>query len=126
MQVKVWNDNVYPFSQVFKGDKLTIPAGSFLMMDLEEAVEFKSSFSPIVLDADESPLPSSYKMIRIERGSSDPVVPNADLICHANGKRVASKAELDKEIEAHVDMMVDDKEIEKRRPGRPKANESGY
>lgn len=126
MQVKVWNDNVYPYSEVFKGSKIQIPAGSYITMDFEEAVEFKSAFSPIELDGDDMPKPSSYKMIRIDQsGAGEVVASKADLVCHATGKVATSSAELEKAIDDHAHMMVDAKEIEKRRPGRPKTDEQG-
>lgn len=67
MQVKVWNDNIYPLSQFFKGNKVLIPAKSFIEMEFYEAHEFLGTYHPIDYDADGKQDPKTYKMLRVDR-----------------------------------------------------------
>jgi hypothetical protein len=64
--VKVWNDNIHPFKQKFKDRLIVIPSKEHIVMEFYEGHEFKSFPSPVKLDADDNPLPISYKMLRLE------------------------------------------------------------
>lgn len=64
--VKVWNDNVHPFTQKFKGDTIHIPAKSFIEMAYDEAISFKGKPYPRAFDGMGQQDPKSYKMIRVE------------------------------------------------------------
>lgn len=131
-QVRVWNDNTYPFTQEFKGDKISIGPRQFVHMEYFDAMEFKSQFSPIERDGDGQPLPKSYKMIRVEQpGSVEVEAPEKRFVCHATGKAFATQAELDAENKKYEDRIVKDeaaeKEIEQVKRGRgrpPKAKEA--
>lgn len=111
--VNVWNDNTYPFSQEFKGNKITIPPKSSIEMDYEEAVEFRGLFSPVVKNTDGVPLPESYKMIRVERPAQPQVDPSANLVNHATGQRAATPEELQKMLETVAHMRVSDPDLDK-------------
>lgn len=65
-KVKVWNDNVHPFSQKFKGQEILIPAKNFIEMDYSAAQQFLGKPSPIKRDGMGQQDPVSYKMLRIE------------------------------------------------------------
>lgn len=132
--VRVWNDNSYPFSQEFKGEKITIGPRQFKVMEYYEAMEFKSAFSPIEKDGDGQPLPRSYKMIRVEQPAGDVGLAQDEdekkFICHATGVAYATQAEADAENKKHEHLVVKDEEAEKElaqeRRGRgrpPKAKE---
>jgi len=136
--VRVWNDNVHPFRQTFKGEEIAIPPRSFIMMDREEAIQFKGTFSPIERDGGGVPLPTSYKMIRVERTPPSPEEREAVEAQHVNpvtGRRFATKAELEADLKAyateHPDAVAHDAEAEaeikaqvpRRGPGRPKKAE---
>lgn len=64
--VKVWNDNVHPYTEEFTGQKIVIPAKKFVMMEKGEANLFRGTFSSPQRDGDGQQLPTSYKMIRLE------------------------------------------------------------
>lgn len=66
MQVKVHNDNRYPFEQKIAEVTYKIPAGGFIEMDEEEADRLVKAYSPIAVDYDGNAMPQSYKMIRID------------------------------------------------------------
>lgn len=109
MRAKVWNDNVYPYSEKFKGDDIYIPAGQFIEMDYDEAIMFKGSFSSIVRDADGQPKPESYKKIRVEALGNpvDNVIKSDPNKCLACGKVLGSQAELAKHIFDEHPAMLD-------------------
>ena len=113
-KVKVWNDNVYPFTEVygkFKG--LTIEPGAFVEMDEEEAAEFMSAFSPIVKRGDGTDDPRYFKKLRKERLAA-PVVAEVDpLMNHATGRVAGSQAELLEAIKGLSHLRANDPEAEK-------------
>lgn len=91
--VKVWNKNIHPHTEMFKGAKLTVPANGFIMMEYEEAVEFAGQFTGVAkLAPNGKPDATQFKMISVER---PPYVPEDDgLVNHATGKKASSHAEL--------------------------------
>lgn len=108
MRAKVWNDNIYPYTERFKGDIIKIEPKSFIEMDYDEAVLFRGTFSSIVRDADGQPKQESYKMIRIEPLGNpvDNVVKTDPNKCLACGKVLGSQAELAKHIfDEHPEML---------------------
>ncbi len=92
-KVKVWNDNKYPHTEMFKGDRIHIPAGEFIEMDWEEAMEFRGQFTGIKLLGDDSPDPAGFKMIRVEQ-PKEPIFKEGPLVCHANGEQAVTKEDL--------------------------------
>jgi hypothetical protein len=65
-KVKVWNKNSYPLEEVFMGDKIYIPANSWIAMEYDAAVMYKGQFKAPVLDHDGNDLPQGFKMVVIE------------------------------------------------------------
>lgn len=70
MDVKIWNDNVHPYKEKFKGVEIKIDPKTFIKMEREEAVLFLGQFSSIVRDADGAPHPLGFKKLRIEEIAS--------------------------------------------------------
>jgi hypothetical protein len=93
-RVKVWNDNVHPHTEMFKGEKIHIEPKQYVEMDYEEAVEFKGQFTGMKMRGDGTDCPTGFKMIRIEGKPS--IVPVNDLVCHATGEQAATKDDLAK------------------------------
>lgn len=145
--VKVWNDNKYQHTEMFKGDKIHIPAGGFIEMDWFEAMEFRGQFTGIKLLGDDTPDPEGFKMIRVEQ-PAEPVIKDDGLICHANGEQAVTREDLANLLERfghmraakdpsaesatqtarpdqYADLLkriaeLESKLTEKRKPGRPK------
>ena len=128
-KVRVWNDNVYPYKETFKGDPLVIGSKSYIEMEEEDAVQFRGTFAPMVRDADGNDMPQGFKMIRIEKITAEmleaeaapKVDPNVCLVCKY---KAGSQADLDEHLKAaHSEQLVVDEEAEaelKKRPrGRP-------
>jgi hypothetical protein len=137
MQVKVWNDNVHDFNDPdFKGNPIKIPAGKYIEMDREEAVDFKGKYHAPEVDGEGVAKPESFKMIRIEepkKGSYAETGPKKQTHkCQACGEEWLSEEQLLKHIRTeHADQWADDKEDvekalkkqeeeKKRGRGRPK------
>lgn len=138
---RVYNDNVHPHTEVFKEKTISIAAKSFIEMDYDDAIEFKSAFTPIKTDGEKNPLPTSFKMIRVV--PVDRVETPLPLVCHATGKLAKDAAELATMNAQHIDALeaesrkiVDESaalkaenealraqlaaQAEKRGPGRPR------
>ncbi len=113
--VKVWNDNIFPFEQVVKGEKIAIPAGEFIEMDYEEAIDFRGMFSPMPPPDYAGDHREFHKMIRVEA----PVVPtfrDDGLTNHLTGEKAASTEELAKVLSALRHLNVKDSEAERAAP----------
>ncbi len=117
--VKVWNDNVHDFKQKFRGDDIHVPAKAFIWMEADVANLFRGAYSPIKRDSDGQPLPTSYKMIRIEEVTAEQKAAEAklhDSKCNACGFQASSKTDLDEHVNAsHLNQMLDQEEATKRR-----------
>ncbi len=111
---QVWNDNVHPHSEVFKEKTITIAPKSFVEMDYDDAMEFKSKFTPIKTDGEKNPLPTGFKMIRVVPLETPTVA--AQLICHATGKVASSPEELAQMNAEHIGQLDADskKQIEQQ------------
>lgn len=114
MLVKVWNDNVHPFEQEFKGEKIKIAARGFVEMDYEDAVQFRGCYYPPRFDGARNQTPESYKMIRVDSPAKQ--TEQTWQICAACGDRFANQAELDQHVDKnHLHELEDQKLAEKRR-----------
>lgn len=108
--VRVWNDNVYPFSQEYKGKKISIEPGKYVMMEPDEAVEFRGMYSPIIKDKDGNPHPRGYKMIRVDHNIEPPV---SETFKHPlTGKTFASKKDYEESLEETAELAITDEVAE--------------
>ena len=106
-KVKVWNDNNHPFQQRFKGEQIKIEANSFIEMNWDDAIQFKSYPHPMKFDGMGNQAPESFKMIRIE-GSGVPAAGYQVVAfrCQKDGSLHPSKEALDAHI-ATLDGFAD-------------------
>lgn len=100
MQVKVWNDNTHPFTQVFKEKKISIPAKSYVEMEFYDAYDFLGTYFPVEHDAAGIQDPKSYKMLRVDRGDAvrgiqGKIKKNICIVC-------AHESPSPEELEAHT------------------------
>ena len=70
-KMRVYNDNTHPYRELFKGDKIEIPSKSFILMDYDDAHQFRGTFAPPVLNADSQHMPEGFKMIRVEKHTEE-------------------------------------------------------
>lgn len=113
-QVKVWNDNTYDFAQTLRDEMIKIKAKSFVLMDYEDAVSFKSKPCGMKVDGSGVQLPESYKMIRIE-GEYGATVKDTEMVCHADGKKFHSKTDLEKHVDENFLENLEDKDLAETR-----------
>lgn len=121
-KVKVWNDNKLPFSQEFKGALIEIPAGKFVEMQWDEAVEFKSMYYPPEFRGDGSQKPESFKMIRLD--GEPPHLQDeapAEHVCASCGDTFASENALDAHIDRHHLDELEDQDVAAKRRAKRKA-----
>jgi hypothetical protein len=123
--VRVWNDNVHPYEEVFKGDKIFIPSKQFIEMDENEAIQFKGTFKSPVLNVDGVHMPEGFKMIRVEKILNDSSAIKVDeLQCVACKYKAESKADLAEHLKTHSDQILIDEIAEeelKSKKGKAKA-----
>lgn len=116
-QVKVWNDNAYDYTEVYREKTIMIPAKSFIMMEEDEAHDFKCSFSTITRNADGVPEKKSYKMIRIgDSPTTGSTTKSAlkDSVCHACNQDLITKKALEAHVKAeHSHLLAKDEKAEK-------------
>lgn len=121
-QVKVWNDNDHDYREMFKGHEIKIRARSSIEMEYYDAHEFKGSFKAIERDADNQPLPQSFKKIRVEEPKTDVDAKIEVNTCAAcNYKAVTPKDLLTHILANHADEAVVDEEAEKAIRAKKKA-----
>lgn len=107
-QVKVWNDNVHPFTQVFRGETITIPPKSSIDMDFYDAHSFKSKGSPIAKDGMGQFDPKSFKMIRVE-GRPNLESKTVAYKCEADGTLHATEEAMNEHAKAFESRRIKDK-----------------
>lgn len=114
--VRVYNDNVYPHKERFKGDIIEIAPKKFITMDFFDAVEFLGQYTPIKVDGGGAALPESYKMLRIVKPEEFKIEDKkTEIKCQACGKVFENNDELDAHVnENHLEQLVDEDEIKKR------------
>lgn len=122
--VRVYNDNVHPYSEKFNGQNINIPPKGFIEMDFYDANLFLGTM-PGNLEVDASGIqkPTSYKMLRIQKEwSSEPQTEVKKYICHACNKDLLTKSAYESHIEEfHLDDFADKetKEAIVKKRGRP-------
>lgn len=80
----------------YKDEMIEIKAGEYVLMDYEDAVQFRSQYFPMKVDAMNVQLPESYKMIQIEPHTAEAlVVESKKFVCQMDGREFPSQAELD-------------------------------
>lgn len=123
--VRVWNDNVYPYEETFKDQKIHIKPRTFIEMDEFEAIQFRGTYKSPVLNVDGVHLPEGFKMIRLEKVSADsPQVKVDDHQCTACKYKGSSKVDLDEHLKVHKEQALVDEEAEAELKARRKAKAS--
>lgn len=129
-QVEVFNDNKYTHKEMFKGREITIPAGGVVVMEEDDAIDFKGQFSEIRVDGTGKQDPRSFKMIRIGKvvdaaeAKSAIAKQDLELTCQKCGYVALTKKMLEEHIDTnHLEDLEDQEMAEKRRRGRPKKDE---
>lgn len=105
--------------EYFRGDRIEIPAGQFIVMDYEDAVQFKSQYYPMKKNAMEQHDPDGFKCIRLdpiidEKENEEKVVEKLVYVCAMDGKKFSSPEALDAHISTYyADRILVDEVAEK-------------
>lgn len=124
MLVRVHNDNVYPYTEKYRGNVISIPAKSYIEMDSNDASDFLGT-NPGTAEVDANGIqkPQTYKMLRVERIANQKTQASAkEFKCMVDGATFPTQELLDAYIlEFHSEKMVDQDAKEKLqgKRGRP-------
>ena len=125
---RVWNKHTLDHKELFRGDKIEIPAGKFVLMDYEDAHQFKGQYVPMKFDAMEQQTEETKKILFLEPDDKEEVVPKSGYVCQMDGKAFNTKAELEAYTAANYkDLAFKDDSLDeeiakvelKKKPGRP-------
>ncbi|MBF8253261.1 MAG: hypothetical protein HW379_1603 [Actinobacteria bacterium] len=111
--------------EFFKGDKIEIPAGQFIVMDYEDATNFKSQYFPMKFDAMEQPDPTGFKCLKLEpildESVEEKTVEKVIYVCNLDGKKFETAEALNAHISSNYsDRIVVDEVAEKEMEHRKK------
>jgi hypothetical protein len=117
-QIKVWNENSYPYEEKFRDNLIKIPPKGHVLMEKDEADTFFGTFKPPVLDGDGNHHPSGFKMLRLEPVGKQEAAA-AVFPCNVCNYKASSAEDLDEHSDAnHLDRLVDQELAEQRRTGK--------
>lgn len=107
MLCRVYNDNVHPYVNTFKGEKITIPSKGYIILARSEAVQLKSLFlaHPATFDGSGNQKPESKSMLRVVPvPNTESVVEEKQWMCHATGEKFDTEAQLKAYIKENEDL----------------------
>ena len=128
---RVWNKhpNGLTHVEMFRGEKIEIPANKYHIMDYEDAVQFKGQFYPMKKRPTGEPDPSSFKVLFLQPHDGETTPAPTRFICPIDGKEFSTQSDLDQYIKreySDVPVLVDESaereiaaEAMRRGPGRP-------
>jgi len=93
----------------FNDEMIEIKAGEHVLMDYEDAVQFKGQYFPMIINAQGVQDPISYKMIKIEAEHPDmesSVDKEKIYVCHADGKEFPNKELLEKYVKENFSHLI--------------------
>lgn len=101
---RVWNKHSHGFdhAEMFKGEMVRIPHNKYILMDYEDAVQFKGQYFPMKIAADGTHDPKGFKQLFIEPdGGVSVITKSEEFVSHMDGKKFSSKSELDAHLKAN-------------------------
>lgn len=115
-QWRVWN--MHPdgktHKETFRGDMIEIPANQYVLMDYEDAYQFKGQYYPMKFDAMGQQDRNSFKVLKLEPHDGSAVTVPTKFVCQMDGKSFDTKAELDAYTKAnYADLAFKDEALEK-------------
>jgi hypothetical protein len=110
-KARVWNDWTKEHVEEFRGDTVRIPSKKYVVMDWQDAVQFRGQFTPIVRDGLGTDL--KPKMIRLERIDAAQAASDK-FVCQMDGAEFQTQAQLDAHIAANYKEAMLDEEARKK------------
>lgn len=117
--VKVYNRNSITHKELFKGDEIVIQPGKYIMMDFNDAVDFRGQFIAPRFNKGGQQLVESMKIIEIDKEDYKRALDEINnrgeekskktFVCFKCGKEYISKKALLTHVKnSHSDELVDD------------------
>jgi len=123
--VQVWNDNVHPLTEKFRGMSIQIPPGAYIVMDSDDAHSYLGQYMAPTKTKDGGMDPRGFKMLRVmphTGASTKETKEQPTFICDVCRYSAPNQTDLDEHNELnHLDQLQDPElaaEI-KRKRGRP-------
>lgn len=136
-QWRVWNRHPHGLThkEKFRDEMIEIKAGQYVLMDYEDAVQFRGQYFPMKKKPTGEDDPAGFKVIHLEKHDDSEVVETAkEYICHFDGKKFSSQALLDAYVNQNysehvfkddaLDEAIEKEQKAKRGPGRPPKEKS--
>lgn len=119
-QVRVYNENKYPYKENFKGEWIKIEPGEYVVMDEKKAHMFMGTYAPAKKDPMGQPDPTFFKKLSMKPHDGATATKEVEkFICHADGTEHESKEALEKYIDAnHLDKLTDTKVADERKKAK--------
>jgi len=122
---RVWNKHPegYTHKERFKDQEIEIKANSYVVMDYEDAVQFRGQYFPMKKNAQGAPDPAGFKVIHLEPHGDVEI--KKEYICHLDGRKFPTQKALDQYLdENYADKTFVDENAEveiqaEKKRGRP-------
>jgi hypothetical protein len=127
---RVWNKHPegLTHTEKFREETVSIPAGSYILMEYEDAVQFRGQFFPMLRDAQGAPDPKGFKCIQLEKHpeESEETIMPVEFICHNDGAKFPTQALLDSYVKQNYsENAFTDEAIEDEIKRQAKAKKAG-
>lgn len=127
MKAKVYNRHRdgLDHNEMFKGKMLNIKVNQFVVMDYDDAVDFKGQYFPMKLMPTGEPDPAGWKMIEVVPINDGDENAPRKYVCNMDGREFSSQSELDKYTSANFgeqvfkDQGLDEQIAVAKKRGRP-------
>lgn len=129
-QWRVWNKHPmgYTHKEEFKDETIEIPANEYILMDYEDAVQFRGQYFPMKKTAQGTDDPKGFKVLFLEPHNESLAASiheesGGEFVCHFDGRKFPTQQLLDRYIKQNYadEIFVDEaleEEIKKSKAKR--------
>jgi hypothetical protein len=112
---RVWNrhPNGLTHREKFKDEMIEIKSGEYVLMDYEDAVQFRGQYFPMKKDPMGAPDPKGFKVLELQRHEAEKAQDVREYICHFDGRKFPTQALLDQYLtENYADHTFKDESLD--------------
>lgn len=112
---QVWNKHPLGFThkEKFRDETIEIKAGGYVLMDYEDAVQFRGQFMPMKKDGMGQPDPKFFKCIELKQHDESAEPEKKKFVSMMDGREFQTQAELDAYVKSNfADQVFKDVAIE--------------
>ncbi len=131
---RVWNKHPDGFThrEKFRENLIEIKGGAYVVMDYEDAVQFRGQYFPMKRRPTGEPDPVGFKVLHLEPHDADDAPAAQEFICHFDGAKFPTQAMLDNYLTQNFsDHVFKDEALEEsiqkeetKKRGRPPKDKS--